>query len=328
MLEFVWPITVFSQNWLSPDGRFLVYAMSYPTNPDEEINEDSEFTQRFFLLDVENPRFPISLTFEASLSYLVKSVAWSQDSRLLYVLMVGSNGEESQWALILIERDNWTQQISIPLDSLAYATGRSIFATENGVVVMDRGFQSPVYQFRLFDNAGEAIQELTVDWTLSPDVNLYVNTPFTPLVIEGQTRYGFVNMYGNYLLYQADLNTGEISEANFGYPAMLSRSAIDSSLRLFPFFFTGDSTGLLIFDSEDTYMGEIESLRVYAYPISGESIGSTFALSPDGQSLAYLQDNQVMLWENGESRSLDFTADILVWAAPIYMPFSPDYFRG
>jgi hypothetical protein len=322
------PITVFSQNWLSPDGQFLAYAMTYPSYPAQEISEASEFTQRLFLLDLENRSFPISLNLDASLNYSVKSVAWSQDSALLYVLILGGKREAPQWSLILIERGNWAQQISIPLDPLAYATGRSIFATENAVVVMDKGLQTPSNQFRLFNNAGEEIQDFIVDWTISPDVNLYLNTPFTPLLIEEQTTYGFVDMNGNYLLYQADFSTGEISEAEFGYPAMLSRSAIDTSLRLFPFFYTGDSTRLLIFDRADTYMGEIGSLSVYAYPMSSESIGSTFALSPDWQQLAYLQDNQLMLWENGESRSLDFTATIIVWASPIYMPFSPDYFRG
>jgi hypothetical protein len=322
------PITVFSQNWLSPDGQFLAYAMTYPSNPAQEISEDSEFTQRLFLLDLENPRFPMSLNLDASLNYSVKSVAWSQDSALLYVLILGGKREAPQWSLIIIERDNWTQQISIPLDSLAYATGRSIFATENAVVVMDKGLQSPRNQFRLFNQQGEAIQDFIVDWTISPDVNLYLNTPFMPIEIDGETRYGYVHMFGNYLLYQTDFNTGESSEAEFGYPAMLSRNAVDSSLRLFATFYSGDSMGLLIFDSEDNYIGELESLRAFAYPMSGESIGSTFALSPDGQQLAYLQDNQLMLWENGESRSLDFSADIIVWASPIYMPFSPDYFRG
>jgi hypothetical protein len=322
------PITVFSQNWLSPDGQFLAYAMTYPSNPAQEISEDSEFTQRLFLLDLENRSFPISLNLDASLNYSVKSVAWSQDSALLYVLILGGKREAPQWSLIIIERENWTQQMSILLDPLAYATGRSIFATENAVVVMDKGLQTPSHQFRVFNQQGEAIQDFIVDWTISPDVNIYLNTPFMPIEIDGETRYGYVHMFGNYLLYQVDFSTGESSEAEFGYPAMLSRNAVDSSLRLFPTFYSGDSMGLLIFDSEDNYIGELEALRAFAYLMSGESIGSTFALSPDGQKLAFLQDNQLMLWENGESRSLDFSADIIVWASPIYMPFSPDYFRG
>src|SRR5689334_13866035 len=48
MLEFVWPITIFSENWLSPDGQFLTYAMTYPVKPAEEISENSDFIQRFF----------------------------------------------------------------------------------------------------------------------------------------------------------------------------------------------------------------------------------------------------------------------------------------
>src|SRR5262245_25182826 len=70
MRELVYqPITVSSSEWLSPDGQYLAYTMLYPSNPDEEIDENSGFVQHLFLLDLENPNRPISLSFGAETPY-------------------------------------------------------------------------------------------------------------------------------------------------------------------------------------------------------------------------------------------------------------------
>jgi hypothetical protein len=323
MLEFVYrPITLTSAEWLSPDGRYLAYRVLFPTNPDEEIDDNTDFTQRLFLLDFENPNRPISLSFAAERSN-IESVAWSFDSSLLYVLVNDS--------LRIIERDNWTAEITVDVgdahSSQNPVLSRRVFATESGVVMADGGDYSVEIDFTLFDNEGNQLNYFVVDYTLSPDVNLFLNTPFTPIEPDGKVQYPFTDFYGQ-LLFVTDFATGESSEGDYSRPAMLSRNAIDSSLRLFPSLYSGDYMILTIIDSEDNYLDDIVEVSAYAYGVSGYGIGSTFALSPDGQQLAYLEDENLMLWENGEARSLDFAASVIVWSAPIYLPFSPDYFRG
>lgn len=319
------PVTVFSAEWLSPDGQYLAYRMLYPLEPSEPIDESTGFTQRLFILDLLNGGFPESISLVANEATFIQSVAWSLDGSLLYVLVNNT--------VKIIERDNWTNQATVELGdgnrSQAPVIGRQVFATENGFVVADTGEYELAIEFTVFDFEGNEQNFFKIDWSLSENINLYVNTPFTPLVVDGSVGYAFVDTYGQ-ILYLADFATGEAVEFDSGYfTGMVSRTNPEDSLIITAGYYYGDGLALIIRDNENNYLGETENIRAYAFGILGDSMGSTFAFSPDGQSIAYLEDEGVRIWEDGESRSLDFSADVVVWASPLYVPvYDPDYFRG
>jgi hypothetical protein len=328
------PVTLFSAEWLSPDGQYLVYRVKQPIDPLAPINENTAYTDSLFLLDLQNGSVPQALELKAAANYAVGSVAWSPDGAFLYIVILAFNpgNDTSAWALEILERDDWTRQLHIDLNAPDYAMARRIFATETGVVVWDRGVQSPVYAFTLFDSSGEQINQFEVDWNVSPDVNLYINTPFTPLAMADIVRFALTHNFTGEILFQVDFATGEVSAFNHSHlSGMVSGSAPDSSIRLSPVFFSGDNLGLYIRDIENNYLGDIEHVKAHAFFVLGDYMGMQFSLAPDGQMLAYLQgDNQaLMLWENGEIRDLDFTAEVVVWSAPLYVPIhDPNYFRG
>lgn len=321
------PVTVFSAEWLSPDGQYLAYRMLYPLNPAEPIDENTSFTQRLFILDLAKRTFPASLNLGINAPYIIESLTWSLDGNLLYVLVQADN----QWFLAIIERETWELQSTVNLASLDRVKSRRIYATENGLIMLDRGIQSLIYQFTRLDSAGLELNSFEIDWTISDAVNLYVNTPFTPLLVDGVMTYAFVDMRSGELLYTVDFATGEVSEFESGYfTGMISPWNPSNSLRISAGTFSGDGLELYIRDAESHYLGGSSYINAYAFGILGDSIGSTFAISPDGQSVVYLEDDVVMtLWENGESRILDFEARVVVWAAPSYVPvYDPAYLRG
>ena len=110
---------------------------------------------------------------------------------------------------------------------------------------------------------------------------------------------------------------------------MVSRANPANSLRITAEPFEGMYLTLSIRDADTQYLGSIGEIRYQAFGPDGDSMGSTFALSPDGQKLAYLDEGALMLLQDGEVASLDFRADVIAWGVPLYIPiYDPAYFEN
>lgn len=322
------PASFFSAEWLSPDGQYLAYRMTYPLNPNEPITETSNHTQRLFMLDLVNGTFPRSINLGTIPSYEILSVAWSPDGNLFYVL-IQTNAETENVSLFIIERDNWAKQIHISPEIPEDAIKRTIFATEEGVVLQARGWMTTIHAFIIFDNEGEEINRFELASDYATFMDMFISTPFTPLLVDGVGYYSIVDNESSEIRYQIDFASGDVSEFPAGYlAAMVSRANPNNSLRVSLVNFTGVGTELYFRDAALNYLGGSNPIRFHAFGPDGDSMGMTFALSPDGQALAYLEDHALLLWQDGESRSLDFSADVIVWASPLYIPIhDPEYFQ-
>lgn len=321
--------TLFSAEWLSPDGQYLAYTTFArdPQRPERVAMEN--LSSALYLLDLHNGGKPIPVRLSQNGIYAIKSVVWSADGAMLYVLAHPSRSAPS--VLMFVARDAWDDlpaAVTLPIPDYAFA--RRLIPAPQGVVVQDNGLTLPEYRFWWFETPDSVPVTYTVDYTISPDVNLYVNTPFTPLWIEDELRYGLVNMFSGELLYTVDLTTGAVSPPDdFGnLTALVSGLAPDDSLRVSTGMYS-DFTLLILYDPENTNLGSVDRVRSYAFGIFGDSIGSTFALSPDGQTLAYLQDGEIYLWQAGESAPLDISAQVIAWSPVQHIAmYYPAYFIG
>jgi hypothetical protein len=337
--EYQEPTAIFDADWLSPDGQYLAYRTYArdPQHPDQvEMNPRRA---EVHVVDVRAGGAPINVPlFEAGASE-ISDLAWSADGQALYVaaLDAGLSGEY----LLKVERGAWavpSQTARVPLQP--DATGRHVYATDFGAVIMDFALQSPHYDF-VYQNFETGDQRsYQVDYDLSPDVNLSINTPFTPLVIDERLRYGLVNWLTGELLYSVDLETGEVtpmSDHSY-FPGMLANAPQAESLHVSSFQFNGVTTELMLRDADSNIVGTIDDVYVYGFGMQGDGSGSAFALSPDGQSLAYLSGvrdvehqnhPQIMIWHDGEVTPLNVVADALAWG-PVYYAtvFDPAWLAG
>lgn len=312
------PVVLTSADWLSPDGQYLAYRVIFPASPDETISETSTFTQALFVLDLQNPAHPVSINLGAD-ETSIESVAWSLDNTRLYVL--------ANDALNIIERAGWTVQTTVdvgsPHLSQSPVISRRIFASETGVVLADAtdGLQPVGIDFTVFDADGNQTRTFQVDWNDYPDTIFY--SPFEPLDMDGVVHYGFLDSYRvlRYLANFAPASASAVEDYAQGYATigMVSRSAAETSLLLTAYGY--DTTfDLSILDADENWMEDIPQIRAYKFGgYSGDHFGTRFALSPDGQSLAYLSDSGLVIWHDGESLTMDFVADVIIWSVPMYV---------
>lgn len=303
------PVRVFSADWLSPDGQLLVYRTLLP-----------EMRHTLTVLDIASGAGTTVALPEPS---YVESVAWSPDGARLAV--VGQDIRENQaagWWLNVFERDAWDSAVvTARLTSPDYAMSRRVFMTPDGIVLYDHGIQSPRIMLNVLDEAGETRHQIDLDTARLPELNLYLNTPLNPLLVDNQYQFGLTRQSTDELAFVASFDTGDITEYDFGYfPALVSALAPDTSLRVSYSQNNGDNTLLLIRDANGDYVGDIDGVRTYAFGIANDNAGSTHVVSPDGQTLAWLDGDQLMLWRDGESQPLGVTAQALAWALPLYVP--------
>jgi hypothetical protein len=330
------PVTVFSAEWLSPDGQYLAFRAMRSDAPAEAQASGGVIPHALYVLDVQHGGDPLPATLlndPAGTYAHVESVAWSADGARLYAAIVTfdtASTEQLGWSLVYVERGAWDHPVAVPIPDLEHAMARRIFAAGDGMVVMDRGIQSPRYVFTLLDPAGQQVSHFELHRNVPPGVNLYVNTPFTSLRVDDTLRFGLVNMWTGELAGQVDFVTGDVTPFDRGYfPGMVSDSAPDSSLRVLAGYYSGDLISLLIRDDSNGTVGETDIFRAFAFGILGHTIGSTFALSPDGQALAYLDDGALMFWHDGTATALDFTAEALAWGSARYIAiYDPEYLAG
>jgi dipeptidyl aminopeptidase/acylaminoacyl peptidase len=300
------PVRVFSADWLSPDGQLLAYRTLLPAKSHE-----------LTVLDIASGALAtVSLPDPG----YVESVAWSPDGTQLAV--VGQDIRENQaagWWLNIFERDAWdTAVVATRLTSPDYAMSRRVFMMADAAVLVDHGIQSPRIVLTMLDSTGETQQQIDLNMNQFPDLNLYLNTPLNPLLVDDQHQFGLTRQNTDELAFVASLDTAEVSEYDYGYfPALVSSLAPDTSLRVSYSQNNGDSTMLLIRDANGDYLGEIDRVRTYAFGITNDNDGSTHVVSPDGQTLAWLDGDQLMLWRDGESQPLGVTAQALAWGPPL-----------
>lgn len=317
---------LFSAEWLSPDGAYLAYTTFARDEADPEAIDTSALSAELYVLDLSTGEsLPVTLTDDTLTS--IPSLAWSPDGASLYV--IGTQGAAD--TLFIVEREAWdAEPTSTELPAVGYAMARRVFAADQGIVIEDRGLQSPSYTFFYYDQAGSQVNEYTVDWNVSPDVNLYINTPFTPLLVDDSLRYGLVSMMDE-LIFTVDLASGAVEPMpDYGYiPALISGLEPDASLRVSTSMYTGDYTALILRDLDNNIVGSVDYVPGYAFGIPGDSVGSTFALSPDGQRLAYLQDGTINVWQDGESMPLGVSAQVIAWSPLVYTTVhDPAFFAG
>ncbi len=314
------PANYFSAEWISPDGEILAYSTRGGSAP--------VFTHTLFLLNLIEGGDPITLTLtdDDDVNVQVDSVAWSSDSMYLYALITTQTPRQSEpdWAIAVFQRDQWDTPNLIPLDPpAAPRIFRSMFAAGDAAVVLDWSIRDASHEFKTYSPGGELLNTFSVTGDLSPDINLYANTTqLNPLMIDGSARYVFGNlMMANMLVYQADLMTGEISEMEMGYfSALISRTAPEASLRVSLINLDGQFGELSIRDADAVYLDYVQGVPQFAYGIQGDSRGSTFTLSPDGQALAFLREGMVNVWRDGVLTSLDVSAEVIAWQSPLIVP--------
>lgn len=314
------PITVFSASWLSPDGRYLAYRTFVPDALD---GGEAPIRHALFVLDLETGEsLPVTMAGGGErVRIVVDSLAWSPDAMRLYVSGTCSNANAADAWLQIVERDAWDSGRTVRAPQANYAMARSLLPASHGVVLFDRGMQSPRYILSTYSEEGDLANQFVVDGTLLPDVNLYVNTPFNPLHMGNALAYGISRQMSGELAYIANFEKGFVAPFEPGFmPALVSGVAPDTSLRVTTSLFSGDMTGLHIRGADGELLGDIAFVRAFAYGIDGDSVGSTFALSPDGQTLAWLEDGTVRLWHDGETSELDVNADALAWAPVLHVP--------
>jgi hypothetical protein len=318
------PVTVFSAEWLS--GQYIAYRTLRRQADNSDVVDDTGLSHALFVLDVQNGGEPIPV--QVGTNYRVQSVAWSLDGTRLYAVI--STPDSENGSLVSVERDAWDAPTVVELPPLEYAMARRVYPTADGTVVVDRGIQSLRRVFTVFDGEGEQINQFEVDFNISPDVNLYINTPFTPMLVDGTPRYALVHQFTGELLFQVDFASGEVLPVESGYfPAVVSALAPDTSLRLSAGQYNGEFMIGQVRSPQSTMVGSIDRLRAYTFGIAGDSVGTPFALSPDGQTIAYLLDGTLMLWQGGESTALDVTAEALAWSPMLNVPvYDPNYLRG
>src|SRR5690606_2813915 len=112
------------------------------------------------------------------------------------------------------------------------------------------------------------------------------------------------------IAYWVDLTYGVTGPSDSSlFPGMVSALAPETSLRLSAGYYDGDNIGLTVRSTENEIIGETSIFKAYAYGITGDSVGSTFALSPDGQTVAFLNEGVLHLWREGEVTALGVEAD-------------------
>ncbi|MEZ4672091.1 MAG: hypothetical protein R3E39_29650 [Anaerolineae bacterium] len=312
------PVVLTSAEWLSPDGRYLAYRVIVPTNSAIAITPTSRFTQALFVLDLHDPKSSVSINLGTD-ETTIESVAWSLDNTRLYVL--------ANHTLNILARDDWALQTSVdvggPHPSQAPVISRRIFASDAGVVLVDAtdGRQPIGINFTVFDADGGQVTAFQADWNSTPGTTFY--SPFEPLEVDGIVQYGFVDNYNTlvYLGSFAPATVNAVEDFNRGYATigMVSRNAPETSLQVTVFGYE-TTFDLSVRDAQGSWLADIPQLRAFAYGgYSGDHFGTRFALSPDGQTLAYLSDKGLAIWHEGESRTLDFTADVIIWSPPQYV---------
>ena len=329
------PVTLFSADWLSPDGRTLVYR----TLAADALARVQAGTYRpdhaLYAFDLHNLDTPVEIALpnHASADVTVQSAAWTADGARLAVVLVSrsrENEDEAGWSLALYERETWEPALVAPLPEPGYAMSRRIVAGGDAFVMVDTGIQGPRIRFTRLDANGQALEPVEIDPSVSSVVNLYLITPFNPLLDGDDWRYGLDQQLAGDLFAGIDLASGELApfDANL-FPGLVSALAPETSLRLTASYYSGDGIGLLVRNAEGEIIGETPIFKAYAFGIAGDSDGSTFALSPDGQAVAFLEDGGLRLWRGGEVTALDFEAEALAWAPPRYVPvYDPFYLMG
>ena len=317
------PVTLFSADWLSPDGSTLVYRTLAADALARARADAYAPDHALYALDLHtNAATEIALPQHYRADVTVQSLAWSADgTRLAVVLFSRPLVGEAGWSLAVYASDSWESLLTVPLPEPAYATSRRIVAGGDSFTLVDTGIQGPHVTFTRLDADGKPAESIEIDDTISPDVNLYILAPFNPLR-DGETwRYGLNRQLTGDLFTAVDLATGALVPYDSAtFPALVSSLAPETSLRVSAVYYDGDMIGLLLRNAETRMIGDTPIIKAYSFGISGDSDGSTFALSPDGQSLAFLESGALRLWTDGEVTPLDFSADALAWAPPRYVP--------
>lgn len=145
---------------------------------------------------------------------------------------------------------------------------------------------------------------------------MLANLTFTyPLVDKGVTYYGKLNDFGD-LATLVDVQTGAEQAWALGhYPALESLMGGAQSMHVF--YVQGDMSRYSVYGADyKTYVIGLDN-----------PYGFSLALSPDGQSMAYLQFEGRALAPirivniRGDVRELPFEAEQILWGAVRYVPF-------
>ncbi len=321
-------VLYFSAEWISPDGEILAYRTVSGGEP-IQAGGDPVFTHHLALLNLHEggDLIRLTLTDDEDVSVEFDSVAWSNDGAYLYVLIATRTPRQSDpdWTVVVFQRDQWDTPSLIPLEQAGGEwASRNIFAAEeNDFVVFDWSIRDGSHTFTMYNPSGEMLNTFSITSPLSPDVNLYINmTQLNPLMIEGSTYHGFSNIQlADMLLYKADLMTGEISEMEAGYfTSLVSLASPETSIHVSLINFDGEIGGLNIRDVDGSLLEYVDGVRLVAYGIQGNTWGSTFTVSPDGQALAFLREGTVNIWHDGVLTALDERASVIAWQSPLYVP--------
>lgn len=317
------PSTLFSAEWLSPDGRYLLYR----TVAADALARVQTGTYRenhaLYVVDVQTgDSVEIVFPEHESQDIRIESVAWTGDGTQLGVTFYAgdrANADSRRPLLAVYARETWERTRVTALPAPAHATVRRLIPAGDTFVLVERGVQGPHITFMRLGADGEVAPLAAVDVSAVPDVNLYILAPFNPLQDGTAWAYGLNRQLTGELSAGVDLETGELKPFENGlFPAMVSALAPDTSLRLTAGYFDGDQIGLMVRDADDKHIDDLPIFQAYAFGISADNNGSTFALAPDGQTVAFVQNDALMLWHDGELNATGVDAEALVWAPPRY----------
>ncbi|MBI1282135.1 MAG: hypothetical protein GC179_28670 [Anaerolineaceae bacterium] len=294
---------------LSPDGQWLAYGTYKRDKALNNVNRYNLFLMNLVTREVEaiNPRGglfdrPVPPTHVFQLYY----PTWSYDgTRLYFVRMEMETKGRSQYVagqLIYFSPSDNTHHLVAQLNPEQIVDG--VAAVANGVILRTVKSGTDELTLTLYAPNNSVVK-----------ANKLYNIYPMPVTYAGDTYY--VEAFDQSISVLINAATGkgqQITETSF--PAIRSQTAGDNSLRVFRTF-VGSSL-LRVYKAD-----HLTLIRVLK-----DKLGVRLALSPDGQSLAYVLYDKpgkgmVRVVENdGTIRELAFEAELIVWGKSEWEAFA------
>jgi hypothetical protein len=258
-------------------------------------------------------------------------MTWSIDGQRLYFVshQQSMHNRVPQTTIEYYDVEAGTRQVLTKVQSQGNVM--HLYSVEQGIVLMDGDINRGSFTFTLYNPDGEVINSFDFNLSQTMDCPNGLTFGINPVLSNNAYHYGYYTLdTGHPIPTLLDVETGNSTPLDYTQlPAFMSHTNRETSLRVV-------YTNMCYVDESDVWtVTDAEGLHMTSMPLTDLSSTFRMALSPQGETIAYIKPTErpfyepspiVVMDENG-SHELDFEATEIIWGATDFT-FAPIIYRG